>query len=345
MFLGLVLLGCVTTKRYAFVVTGDPQYLAEKSATPTRLDPYSEQANVRFLEILRNLPGRQIAEKLGGGVVSSDLLGVLVVGDLIDSLDKNGGNYPAMQRFEWDRFLADYGLLGTDGGLPYPVYETWGNHDGPQGDSFLIADIATRNKSRVGVTNISPNGLHYSWDFGPVHFVHLGMFAGQGDKRREGHHYAPRSSLEFLRSDLETQVGSSGRPVILGFHLHPNGPEYDWPAEDLKAFWEAMQPYQIAALFHGHTHGSPPSRMRWDGVKFGQGQGLDVYNPDDSGAAKTDPKDPAVGKGLRHGFLYVEVWDRAGTAQDEIVVRSYFTKDNWQTHSWGKRWVRALQIR
>lgn len=345
MFLGLVLSGCITAKRYAFVVTGDPQYLAEKSAAPTRLDPYSEQANVRFLEILRNLPGRQIAEKLGGGVVSSDLLGVLVVGDLIDSLDKNGGNYPAMQRFEWDRFLADYGLLGTDGGLPYPVYETWGNHDGPQGHSFLISDIATRNRSRVGVTNISSNGLHYSWDFGPVHFVQLGMFAGEGDKRREGHHYAPRSSLEFLRSDLKTQVGASGRPVILGFHLHPNGPEYDWPAEDLQAFWDVMGPYQIAALFHGHTHGSPPSRMRWDGVKFGRGEGLDVFNPDDSGAAKTDPKDPTVGKGLSHGFLYVEVWDRAGTAQDEIVVRSYFTKDNWQTHSWGKRWVRSLQIR
>jgi len=342
---GVLSTGCSTTARYAFVVTGDPQYLAERSDAPKRLDPYSEEANARFLQILRRLPGEHIPDELGGGTVSTELLGVLVVGDLIDSLDKNGGDYPAMQRFEWDRFLSDYGLTGTDGGLPYPVYETWGNHDGPQGDSFLVADIARRNKSRVGVTNISPNGLHYSWDFGPVHVVLLGMFAGSGEERREGHHYAPRASLEFLRSDLATQVGASGRPVILGFHLHPNGPEYDWPAEDLQAFWDAIQPYQVAALFHGHTHGSPPSRMRWDGQKFGRVEGVDVFNPDDSGAAKTDPKDASQGKGLRHGFLYVEVLDRAGVAQDEMVVRSCYSEDNWQTHAWGKRWIRPLDIR
>ncbi|MEC7776079.1 MAG: hypothetical protein VYC32_08275, partial [Planctomycetota bacterium] len=33
--------------RYAFIVSGDCQYLAENSATPMKLDPYAEIANSR----------------------------------------------------------------------------------------------------------------------------------------------------------------------------------------------------------------------------------------------------------------------------------------------------------
>ncbi|MCH2364534.1 MAG: hypothetical protein MK479_08160, partial [Planctomycetes bacterium] len=35
--------------RYAFIVSGDCQYLAEKAAAPKKLDPYSEIANSRFI--------------------------------------------------------------------------------------------------------------------------------------------------------------------------------------------------------------------------------------------------------------------------------------------------------
>ena len=49
--------GQVHAEMTAFFVSGDPQYLAEKSDTPTKLDPYSEEANVRFLERVNGLPG------------------------------------------------------------------------------------------------------------------------------------------------------------------------------------------------------------------------------------------------------------------------------------------------
>lgn len=332
--------------RYCFVVAGDPQYLAEKSASPSRLDPFSEEANSRALDLLKSFPGMEIPVEHGGGRVSWDILGLVNTGDLIDSADKSGGHYPAMQKFEWARYKADYGLYGKEGKLPFPVYELHGNHDGPQGDSFVVQDIIARNTSRPGVVNRSPNGLHYSWDWGPLHFVNLGMFVGAGNMRREGHHYAPRESLEFLGSDLEGQVGASGRPVILSFHLHPNCPEYDWPKEDLAAFWDTIQGYNVLALFHGHTHGSPPSRMMWDGENFHRDlpSGIDVFNPDDIGASKKDPKDPCHGLGLAHGFLYVELIDEAGAQDDKLVVRSYATRDNWKSHGWHTTWIRSVAV-
>ena len=333
-------------KVQAFFVSGDPQYLAENSAEPQQLDPYSEEANQKFLELIKKLPGTAIPEPQGGGSVSKQIKGLLVTGDLIDSADKTGGNYSQMQRFEWDRYKKDYGLTGKEGALPYPVYELHGNHDGPQGDTFIVDEIISRNRTRPGLGHISENGLHYSWDWGPLHLVCLGIFPGEGDQRREGFHYAPRQSLEFLRSDLEKEVGSSGRPVILAFHLHPNGPEYDWPPQDRQGFREVCENYNVVAMFHGHTHGSPPSRLQWRGGEFGSdlAGGFDVFNPDDSGAAKTDPKQPGQPVGIRHGFLYVELRDRPGTQRDEFLVRSVFTQDNWATYQWGASWKKAIHI-
>lgn len=333
-------------ERYCFLVVGDPQYLAEKSDSPKQLDPYSEKANAGALKLLKSFPGKMIPQKHGGGTVSGNILGLINTGDLIDSADKHGGHYPAMQKFEWERYQADYGLTGKDGRIPFPVYEVHGNHDGPQGDSFIVEDIITRNLKRPGVVNRSPNGLHYSWDWGPLHCINLGIFAGEGEERRKDHHYAPRASLEFLRSDLKEQVGGGRRPIIISFHLHPNCPEYDWPQEDLAAFWEVIKRYNVIALFHGHTHGSPPSRIMWDGEKFGDPlpEGIDVFNPDDIGASKTDQKDPAKGVGLLHGFLYVELINNKGTQNDQLVVRSYASRDNWVSHDWHTTWSRSVEV-
>ncbi len=332
--------------RYAFIVSGDCQYLAEKAAAPEKLDPYSEIANSRFIRLMNKFPGKSIAKKLGGGKVSADILGLIVTGDLIDSLDKSGGNYPAMQRFEWKRFQADYGLKGGDGRIPWPVYELHGNHDGPQGDTFVIEGIISRNKNRPRIASRSDNGLHYSWDWGPLHLVNLGIFVGSGEKKRKDHHYAPKSSLDFLKKDLAAKVGASGRPVILSFHLHPFIAEYDWPKEDLAEFWKTINAYNVAALFHGHTHGSPPSRNRWNGKQFSPGlkKGLDLFNPDDAGASKTDRNNPGKGAGLAHGVLYVELIDRPGDKSDSLVVRSYATRDNWRTHAWHSIWKRTISI-
>ena len=342
----LLLVGSIEAEdRVAFLVGGDPQYLAEKSASPTRLDPFSEQAAVRMVQLLKQFPGRDIPQQFGGGNVSSEIRGLIVTGDLIDSADKNGGPYPAMQRFEWERFISDFGVGPDDGRIPFPAYELHGNHDGPQGDTFVIDEIIQRNKQRMGIHN-EGNGLHYSWDWGPLHLVNLGIFVGRGEKRRDDHHYSPRASFGFLMSDLTKHVGNSGRPVILSFHLHPNCPEYDWPKEDLAELWKITQAYNVIALFHGHTHGSPPKRLRWDGKQFSSRleSGVDVFDPDDLAAAKSDRRNSGTGQGLRHGFLYVELIDEAGAKNDRFVVRSYATRDNWATHNWDRMWTKSVRI-
>lgn len=327
-------------EQIAFFVAGDTQLLAELGRNPYRLDPVeSLDPATRFVETLNGLPGTMIPVDLGGGAVSHNIRGMMINGDLIDSGDKTGFVYPQMQQVEWNAFQDIFGLDGTDGDVPFPVYEMHGNHDHPDGDNFVIDGIIERNIRRPGVTNLSSNGLHYSWDWGPVHFVSLGIFAGETDGVRPGHHYAPRESLAFLREDLADHVGDSGRPVVVGHHLHLTAGDYDWPDEDLAAFYEVLSGYQTVAMFHGHTHGSPPSRTRWNGEVVSNGLPtapgvLDVFNPDDASAAHSD----------RHGLLYVEINDHAGVVDDSISVRSYYTQNDWRTAVWGQRWDRAIAI-
>lgn len=330
------------TVRVSFFAIGDPQYLAEKAAEPKKLDPYSEEANARFIRLLSDLRGAPIPGRLGGGTVAREIRGVIVAGDLIDSLDKRGGHYPAMQRFEWERFQADYGLRGGDGKIPFPVYELHGNHDGPQGDTFLIREIVRRNERRPAVVGVSANGLHYSWDWGPLHLVNLGIFVGEGETRRKDHHYAPRASLEFLRADLKAHVGESRRPVIVSHHLHLTTNDYDWPDEDRAAYFAVLSRYNVIAIFNGHTHGSPPRHTRWDGKKVGPKiDGIDNFDPDDAAAAKLHQGKPV---GLAHGLLYCELVDAPGTDHDRFVVRSYKTRDNWKSAQWDQAWSQPVSL-
>ncbi len=329
--------------KIAFFVCGDPQYLAEYSEAPQKLDPASEQANSRFIGLISKLPGTKLPKNMGGGRVSTDIKGLLITGDLIDSLDKRGGFYPAMQKFEWKRFLSDYGLNGKDGKIPYPVYEVHGNHDGPQSDTFIIDAIIERNKTRPGIVNVSKNGLHYSYDWGPIHLIHLGIFVGSGDKTKEGHHYAPRESLEFLKEDLKKHVGDSGRPVVVSHHLHLTISDYDWPLEDRAEYYRVLKQHNVIAIFNGHTHGSPPRNNRWDGKRLRPNiAGIDNFDPDDAGAAKMKNGKPV---GLAHGMLYIEVIDRDGTDNDEMHVRSFTTRDNWQTSRWETSWIRKISVK
>ena len=246
---------------FAFFVIADTHYLADKNA-PKMLDAESLRHTQDFVEMLRTLPGDSIAEAAGGGRVRS-IGGVLHCGDVIDSGDKNGRVYEEMQRTEWAAFEEDYGLRGDDGKLPFPVYELHGNHDSPGGAGHAIERIVERNRTRPGVLAVSDNGLHYAWRFGPLHMVNLGITVGSGDERDSLRQFNPRSSLQFLQSYLEKHVGRSGQPVVVSHHLDvaqyskpcdPNAtsakPSW-WTACDVRNFYEALQPYNVVALFNG----------------------------------------------------------------------------------------------
>lgn len=235
------------------------------------------------------LPGVGYPPALGGKVDKPR--GVILTGDLT-----NDGTPE-----QWEKFVADWGLTGKDGLIEYPVYEGAGNHDGApssadKGDAgYARRQIAERNKSRVGVVNKSANGLHYSWDWDDVHFVHLNEYAGAEDderytgnmdygRKRQSYGNPAQESLQFLEQDLASQVGRSGRPVILiqhyglfGFPIHPWGDKEGWWTEEQALrLWEVIEGYNVIAVLGGHDgsenvfdwHGIQ-NRLMDDDVRYG----------------------------------------------------------------------------
>jgi cytolysin (calcineurin-like family phosphatase) len=236
-----------------FLSTSDSHYReAERKAQ-------NERNHLTILE-MNSISKVAWPEKLGGDPIRPPR-GVVMLGDCIDDGDRviNGKHVSPEQ---YQAFVADFGLDGTDGALKYPVFESWGNHDGPpegkekNGFSFQ-AQLKKRNQSRKSkslVSNLSENGLHYSWDWEDVHFVQLGIYPA--DEQREGIHYSPvwhdpQGALSFLRKDLADKVGQSGRPVVLMSHC---GVDTDWwvPA-DWKEFYEAGKPYNVILYLYGHS--------------------------------------------------------------------------------------------
>jgi cytolysin (calcineurin-like family phosphatase) len=199
-------------------------------------------------------------EKLGPDKIAKPR-GAVLLGDLIDDGDRaeKGRGISAEQ---YKIFVADFGLDGTDGRLKYPVFEGWGNHDGPpigkEKNGFSSqGEIRKRNlirKEKKLISNVSENGLHYSWDWDDVHFVQLGIYPA--DKQNPKVHYSPvwhdpQSALTFLKDDLARNVGPSGRPVVLMAHC---GFDTDWwIAPDWADFHQAVKSYNVVLYLYGHT--------------------------------------------------------------------------------------------
>ena len=161
----------------AFFVIGDTHYLAD-AADPSRLDPASAAMTDGLIDALNGLTGSGIPPQAGGGTVRRPC-GVIHAGDIIDTGDKQGEAAVRMQRTEIAAFERAMGLDGRDGRLAFPLYEVHGNHDGPQAVGVAIDRIVARNGRRPGIARVSADGLHYSWDAGGVHVVHLGIVVGE----------------------------------------------------------------------------------------------------------------------------------------------------------------------
>ncbi|MDX1948103.1 MAG: metallophosphoesterase [Pirellulaceae bacterium] len=310
----------------AFVLVGDTHYLANKEL-PTEIDPISAGVNGRLIETINRMPGLAISPAAGGGEVAA-LRGVIHAGDLIDTGDKTGTTQQRMQETEWQHFVADYGLNGKDGRLKVPVYEVHGNHDGPRGEGIAISGIQERNRRRPGLRQVSSGGLHYSWDWGPVHFVNLGIVVGPDASVTLRRRYNPRGSLDFLREDLKATVGDSGRPVVITHHIDilrysgacdPNEPanlNKEWHPCDVQAFYQALQGFNVVAILYGHTHAR--NVLKWNGTATKADTGLNLFNVDNSGHFHND----------QQALMYFEI------AADHLLVRELATRDRWQTAEW-----------
>lgn len=198
---------------------------------------YGTNANRRIqahIDRINALPGTAYPASVGG--VVGTISGVILDGDITD----RGAPW------EWGFFVNDWGLAG-ERQCKFPVYEGMGNHDFYSGDN-LVSNIIQRNKSRPGVMNVSTNGLYYSWEWGGVHFIQANVVPSNEPDGRLS------DSLAFVRDDLAKHVGSSGKPVVIGFHLSPII-HREWPPEKQRAFVETLSLYNVAGVFCGHSHG------------------------------------------------------------------------------------------
>ncbi len=236
-----------------FIVTSDCHYDAFENED--RND--RNRVTIRQMNVITNVSW---PEQLGGGPVQKPR-GVLILGDVIDDGDRilNGKHQTPRQ---WRLFEADFGLDGRDGLVNYPVYETWGNHDGPpvgketKGFSFQAQlkrrHLIRRKNGMIG--NLSPNELHVSWDWDDVHFVQLGIYPADRqhpDIRYNPTWHDPQDALTFLKNDLAQSVGRSGRPIVLMSHC---GFDTDWwHEEDMKTFYESVKDYNVVLYLYGHS--------------------------------------------------------------------------------------------
>lgn len=244
-----IVLACDEPESITFLVTSDSHYEAIDKV----------ERNEKNLATIRRM--NEIAEiewpaNLGGGKIETPR-GVLVLGDLIDDGDKRGET-----DIEWEHFTKQFGLDGTDGDLSYPVFEGWGNHDGPP-EQFIKQRVSVqsaikkRNQTRLEkklISRVSSNGLHYSWDWNSIHFIQTNLYPA--DTQNTAVKYSlpwhdPQNALAFVKEDLAETVGDSGRPVVIMAHCG-----FDtnwWVEEDWNNFYQAVKPYNLIAYFHGHT--------------------------------------------------------------------------------------------
>lgn len=312
--------------RASFFFVSDTHYCTDEVETGA-MKVASLDACGRLVDWLNRLPGTELPAEAGGGTLATPH-GVVHGGDLVDSGDKGPRNYGRAE-VEFAAFAADYGLNGGDGRLRWQVREIHGNHDSPNGEGPVIAEIRARNKRRAGLRAVSENGLHYSWDWGGVHFVALGITAGDDPSVTRKRRYAPLGSLPFLRQDLEATPVE--QPVVLMHHVDPAryartvpdaaALKAEWDYGDVQAYHALIKPRRIAAVLYGHTH--VRNIFRWDGTAGKPGADADILCVNTDNASHWNSATQAI--------CHFEI----GPAG--IRIREFGTKDRWRTAAWTPR--------
>jgi 3',5'-cyclic AMP phosphodiesterase CpdA len=301
--------GATAEEPVVFFHISDTHYHADKENPSQLSEGVGNVACRRLIDVMNKLPGKKLAD----GTVVPKPRGVIVSGDLIDDCDKTGPLMPQIQQTEWNAWVADFGLTGVEGKLVFPVYELHGNHDNPHVGGPVQIGIAQRNRTgkRPDLVSVSANGLHYSWEWGRVHFINLGIIVGSDPAVMRQRRYDAQGSLQFLIADLKKNVGDSGKLVVLAHHIDvlryarpcdPTAPfnsGHEWDPCDVAAYGAALKGYHVIAILFGHTHGS----------NFYQWNGIDCYN---------------VGS-TAHSLRSFEVTD------SEVKMIDFHSPDHWQT--------------
>jgi len=234
-------------KRYFFLLTLSLFALGEEPVTfYVAADPHvgrfqeidNEAANRATIEDMNALPGTRAPWNPQETIEKPR--GLLITGDLTDGKWRH-----------WSGNFSTYGFCSLfaakgNGLLKIPVYEGYGNHDIKKNYLGVLISIYFRNLCRQTLIHTSRNGLHYSWDWGGVHFVNLNLYPGASIEAR--------NSLAFLQHDLKTRLTDPQQPIIIYHHHTYRDSEAWWTLKEREAAYEVMKEYNIIAIFVGHQH-------------------------------------------------------------------------------------------
>ncbi|MBC7363297.1 MAG: metallophosphoesterase [Candidatus Aminicenantes bacterium] len=226
----------------------------------------AREVNQLMVREMNSLPGQFYPEEFGLKGKIHTPRGVIILGDIVDD-----GEAPDVLT-TWQEYVEDFGLKG-EGLLAFPVYEGFGENDGSS-KGLVRNNLQKRNKLRPSIRSLSADGLHYSWDWGKVHFVHLNLYPGRAGeellnywrRRISSDARYPKYSLDFLIEDLRRNVGGTDRPVVIFQHYgFDSWSETFWTERERNAFLKAIEPYNVVAIFWGHSHVS--QAFSWHGIK------------------------------------------------------------------------------
>ena len=248
---------------------------------------------------------------LKAGLAIGKPLAIVMAGDMTSRGKDSAGIENFSNEFTWLRDYWDERREDDEHtpSIDFPVYPGQGNHDLLEcGDGDDLLECAVRKdvknsisngymKERMGgesSINFDEDTSNYSWDWGPIHLIQGNLWAGKFD------------DLEWLKQDLEDNVGTSGRPVILfqhyGWDSFSTGAENWWSEDNRTDLVEALADYNVIGIFTGHTHNNS-SKRDITGASYKNYTGEDGGN--DRDADCTDAK----GDG---GFLAVHLKDVGG---------------------------------
>lgn len=225
-------------------------------------------SGVEMVDRINNLPGTAYPPAIGGAVAVPK--GIIMAGDLIDD-----GAVDAKYPTQWSNYRADFGVNG-EGRVKFPVYEGVGNHD-MHPDQFMYDQVKARNEVRRGLgwlTEVSPNGFHYAWDWDGIHFVNLNLFPGdiwRGGADAYGSVHDPKYSLAFLKETLRKHVGGSGRPVVVTHHFRVIDENW-WTHSAADEYQKALQDYNVILVTTGHQGGGVNNL--WRGINWATSNGV-----------------------------------------------------------------------
>ncbi len=295
------------TTAITYFVTADPQI---------NIPRWGTAGTEQTIDAMNALPGTPYPD----GTPVGEPHAAIVAGDLVDVADDAQA---------WARYRAFYDPEGK-ARLRFPAYEGVGNHDltsrqGQGAFSDVQRAVIERHRRRAGTFFYDAAGYHYAWDDGPLHFVQLNLFPGDEPRPvydRPAPWNDPHGSLSFLVEDLRLRVGDSGRPVVLVWHygLRGWGLEKWWRPEDLDALAQAIAPYNVVLILHGHEHAF--ASYEWRGRKV-----LMAPSPQ----RDRDPKQPET-VSTPKGFLVLRL------VGDELGV-FHRTAEGWR-----EQWVTRIGL-